>query len=91
MAEGIVFYDLSVHISGEGVPHPADGGYPILPNGGRGYPISGQDGGAPVQVRSQVRMWGGGYPQPEQHSMYLLYGGRYASCVHTGLSCIVRT
>ena len=34
--------------------------------------------------------WGGGvYPHPEQHSVYLLRGGRYASCVHAGeLSCL---
>ena len=30
----------------------------------------------------------GGYPLPEQHSVYLLRGGRYASCVYAGgLSC----
>ena len=31
---------------------------------------------------------GGGHPLPEQHSVYLLRGRQYASCVHAGgLSC----
>ena len=51
-----------------------------------GTPISGQDGGVHW---SQVRT-GGGLPQLEQHSMYLLHGMQYASCVHAGgLSCFV--
>ena len=33
--------------------------------------------------------WAGRYPLPEQHSMYLLCGGQYASCVQAGgLSCV---
>ena len=33
----------------------------------------------------------GGYPLPEQHSMYLLHGGQYASCIHAGgLSCLMK-
>ena len=37
---------------------------------------------------SQVRMEG--YPQLEQHNMYLLRGGQYASCVHAGgFSCLL--
>ena len=62
------------------------------------YPIPGQDSGVPpsqvrrgypglppIQVRSQVSM---GVPKPEHHSMYLLCGRRYASCIHAqGLSC----
>ena len=52
------------------------GGYPSP------WPGQIQDGG---WVRSQD---GGGYPLLEQHSVYLLHGGRYASCVHAGgLSC----
>ena len=64
---------------GGGVPHLADqrgtqffltggGGYPILPDmgvqRGRGNPIPGQDGGTPIQIRSQVRLGGvtWGYP-----------------------------
>ena len=55
---------------GWGVPWP--GGYP-----GRGGTLA---GGVP---------WPGGYPgqggtQLGQHREYLLHGGRYASCVHTG-------
>ena len=42
--------------------------------------------GVPSSSRSGPRM-GGGCPQPEQHSMYLLHSRRYASCVHTGLYC----
>ena len=51
---------------------------------GKGYPLPGPP--TPTS-RSGPRM--GGYPQPEQHSVYLLRGGRYASCVHAGgLSCL---
>ena len=64
-----------------------------------GIPIPGQDGG---DIPSQVRMGvpppksavpgqdgGRGHTQLEQHSMYLLRGGRYASYVHAGgLSCL---
>ena len=66
-------------------------GYPSPPRPGMGYPIQTWEGGT-----SQLRpgkgtsppisgpRTGGGYPQPEQHSMYLLHGGRYAFCVHAG-------
>ena len=78
---------------GGGYPHPVPmkgGGYPILLVG-RGTPIPDLGWGVPpIQVRSQVRTGGGGWhPQLEQHSMYLLHGGRYASCIHAGgLSCL---
>ena len=50
---------------------------PPTPSAGRGTPLS----------RTQVRM--GGYPQLEQYGVYLLRGGRHASCVHAGgLSCM---
>ena len=70
--------------------HGAAGG---VPSGGGGTLAGGVPwlGGAP---------WPGGYPgqggtlawgdtQLGQHKEYLLHGGRYASCVHTGgLSCL---
>ena len=66
---------------GKGVPPPP------CPDLGRWYiPVQTWEGGtpSPIQVRSQD----GGYPQPEQHSVYLLRGGRCASCVYSGgLSC----
>ena len=59
----------------------------------RGYPT--WEGGMPhlgsrypPLSRSDPRT-GGGYPLPEQYSVYLLRGGRCASCVHAGgLSCV---
>ena len=57
--------------------HFGRGGYPILPDRGRGYPIL--PGGYPHPRSGQ-----GWCPQSEQHSMYLLRGGRYASCIHAG-------
>ena len=74
-----------------GVPHPADGGTPFPGLGGyphldlgRGYPHLGK--GYPPS-RPDPRT--GGYPLLVQHSMYLLRGGRCASCVHAGgLSCL---
>ena len=65
-------------------------GYPLCQHYGvGGTPILTWDGGTPpIQVRSQVRT--GGYPQLEQHSVYLVRGGRYASCVPArGLSCLL--
>ena len=54
----------------------------VLPSQVRGYYLP--RWGTPSPDRSQAR----GYPLPEQHSVYLLRGGRYASCVHAGgLSC----
>ena len=91
MAEGTVFTGVSVHISGRGVPHPADGGTPILSDGGsgRGVPPSKIRMGGYHHPRSgwgvppsQVRMEGS--PQLEHHSMYLLCGGWYTSCAHAG-------
>ena len=72
-------------------PHPKD-------DGGGGTPFPGPGWGGwrgtrpPIQVRSQDEGGGlgtgGGYPLLEQHSVYLLRGGRYASCVHAGgFSC----
>ena len=58
-----------------------DGGGTLPPISRMGYP----------PPKSQVRTAGGGgwYHQPEQHNVYLLRGGLYASCVHAGgLSCI---
>ena len=48
--------------------------------------MPGQHGGTP---HPGPRSEQGGYLQPEQHSMYLLCSGQYASCVHAGLSCLV--
>ena len=48
------------------------------------FPIGGGTGQGGTPIPGQDR----GVPQPEQHSVYLLCGGRYASCVHAGgLSC----
>ena len=69
-----------------GTPHLDLGrGTPCLDQG-RGTPhLDLERGYPPIQVRSQDR---GGYPQLEQHSMYLLCSRRYASCIHAGgLSC----
>ena len=76
--------------------YPSGGGYPgggTLAVGSTpamgGTPAGGYPGG---EYPSR-----GGYPSggptqgtpPDQHSVYLLHGGRYASCVHAGgLSCI---
>ena len=65
--------------SGREVPHPADGGYP-LPRSGQGVPPS-QAEGVPTWLGVPSQQ---GVPPPDQHSMYLLCGGQYASCVHTG-------
>ena len=86
-----------------GYPHPKlrqggttipgqDGGYP--------HPRSGWEGVPPSKVRMMYPPsrsgprsgrgggGGGGYPKPEQHSIYLLHDGWYASYVHAGgLSC----
>ena len=59
---------------GMGVPPP-----PSRP--GRGYPHPDLGWGTPpIQVRSKDR----GYPLPDQHSVYLLRSGRYASSVYAG-------
>ena len=92
---------VSPHLGG--VPQPADGGGwggggagcgqggvpPIqvrwgVPGCGRGHGTP-----PPSMARSQDGGGGGGYPLLEQHSVYLLRGGRYVSCVHAGgLSCL---
>ena len=74
-------------LSGRGVLLPQVGG--VLPSQAGGTTFTGR------VLPSQI--WGGGgttlpggYPLLEQHSVYLLRGGRYASCVHAGgLSCCV--
>ena len=69
---------------------------------GWGYPIQ-LDSGVPASLDKRVPC--GAHPPPvrldgvtpitpppqetEQHSEYLLYDGRYASCVHVGLSCSI--
>ena len=93
-------------MSGQGIPNPADRGTPIPSQvRSMGTPSCWQ-GVPPSQVRTgeyPSPTWPGmgvpppnpgqdrrGYPQPEQHSVHLLRGGRCASCVHTrGLSCFV--
>ena len=71
-------YPISGPGGGGGVPHPLMGGTPSYP----------PQQGYPPPFRSDPRMEGGGYPLQEQHSVYLLHRGRYASCVHAGgLSC----
>ena len=100
MREGTVF-SLSVHTStGEGgTPFPGldRAGYPLprsggggapFPDLGRGYPLSRPEKGLPPISRSGTWTGGEGYPQLEQHSVYLVRGEQYASCVYAGgLSC----
>ena len=73
---------------GQGVPLVSRMGYPHL-DLGRGYPLVlgrvssphpdlGRGYPTPIEVRSKDGGKGG------QHSVYLLRGGRYASCVHAG-------
>ena len=80
------------------IPGPGRGGTPFPgPGGGVAHPRSRQGGthpGTPQQGDTHLGypLAGGthpGYPPPhqEQHSVYLLCGGRYASCIHAGLSC----
>ena len=73
---------------------------PGLDGGGVPHPRSGWWGGTPSQVwmvggyppaRSEwwgvpptMTGWGTPPPPPHQHSKHLLFGGRYASCVHAG-------
>ena len=65
---------------GEGCPHQVlTGGYPLIPDVPPSFPTG---GGYPMP--GQVL----GYPQLEQHSVYLLFSGLYTSCIHAGrLSC----
>ena len=68
-------------------PHQQDK-IPPCPDLGRGTPLPGPGKGVPPS-RSDPRT--GGYPQLEQHSMYLLRAGWYASSVYAGgLSCQIR-
>ena len=71
------------------------GGYPISGRNGR-HPILLMGAGGPHPLSEWgylpvSRMWVPPpiqvYPQLEQHTVYLLRSGRYASCVHAGLSC----
>ena len=94
----VIFSQASVHshLDGEGggrVPHPLMGGTPFPGPGGYPLPRSRWGVGYPLPSSRQ-----GGYPTwegvppaggtPHQHSVYLLRGGRCASCVHAGgLSC----
>ena len=82
-----------VQVGGDRVPPPIQ---VRSQDGGWGYPPSRSDprmgrqgrGTPPPPHPGQIPGRGGGYPLPEQHSMYLLRGGRYASCVYAeGLSC----
>ena len=72
-----------------GTPPPISWmGYPPHhPDLGRGYPSSA--GWAPPPQGVPSPAWGTPPPIPDQHSVHLLRGGRYASCVYTrGLSCL---
>ena len=79
-----------------GVPHPRSkwGGTPMggTPTGGvPGVPPRPADWGGTLMggYPPPTQLTGGGYPLPEQHSVYFLHRGRYASCVHAGgLSCL---
>ena len=79
---GVPPIQIRSQVGGWGYPHPGQ-----IPGWGTGW---GGIGYPPIQVRSQDGGGGGRGPLPEQHSVYLLRGGRYASCVHAGgLSCII--
>ena len=85
-----------------GTPHPGLGGGPAWgtphPGLGRGPtqgtpPSRSRWGACPGYPPPSRSRWGAhpGYPPPhqEQHSVYLLHGSWYASCIHTGgLSCL---
>ena len=61
------------------------------PPPGKGYPLAGVPLQQGVTPPSRLRSQDGGYPLPEQHSVYLLRGGQCASCIHTGgLSCLYK-
>ena len=69
-------------------------GYPFQGLAGGSTPFPSQSGGTPFSDLGRwynpVLTWDldRGCPQPEQHSVYLLHGRRYASCIHAGgLSC----
>ena len=76
----------------QGTPHQA--GVPLPPGPGGGYPLAGRGTPPTRQGYSPTQVQVGGYPgypppgrgtpPPDQHSVYLLRGGRYASCVHAG-------
>ena len=102
--EGNVFTGVCPFTPMEGVPPPGQlgGGYPSqVRMGGTpsqvrmgSTPFPGQDGGTPFQGTPHPGLRSGqqGYPQLEQHGVYLLHGGRYASCVHAGgLSCFLKS
>ena len=64
----------------------------------RGYPsVRSFPGGVPQSWPGNTLVWGTplsqdwGTPTPrtEQESKHLLHCGRYASCVHAGLSCLI--
>ena len=62
-----------------GISSPSQGNYPPSKVG---TPPPSKVGTSPIQGRYHL--------PPPQHSEYLLRGGRYASCVHTGgLSCYI--
>ena len=83
---------------GEPPSQVLSGGSPF-PGPGRGVPHSQVQVPCPGQIPGwgqgccrvtpsiQVRSQDGEYPLPEQHSMYLLCGGRFASCAG-GLTCL---
>ena len=77
---------------GRGVPHPrsrqggACPGYP--PAGGHPPRVPPSRGHLPGVPPGRGAPAQGTPPQQDQHSVYLLRGARYASCVHAGgLSC----
>ena len=100
MGRGNIF-SLSVSSHLGGYPIQLMGGgtpFPGLDSWQGGTPFPGLDGGVPhpADRGEPLPSSGWGVPPrqgvplpPDQHSMYLLRGGRYASCVHSGgLSCI---
>ena len=91
---GGYIFSLCVCLHPGGVSRPADGGRGTPSSwwwGGVPHPTDG-GGGGPAPGTPPAGGPRPGYPPPhqEQHSVYLLRGGRYASCVHAGgLSCFI--
>ena len=73
-----------VQVGGAGYPLPLPGKGVPLPPPGKGVPFPPPGKGVPPWPGLIPGRGGGGYPLPEQHSMYLLRGRWCASCVHAG-------
>ena len=90
---GVPPFQVQVGVPTWGYPFPGPGGTPSqVQAGGTPFPGPVRGLGVPPPGKGVSpcagQIPGLGYTLPEQHSVYLLRGGRYASCVHAGgLSC----